>query len=282
MNLYQKLIAVRKRALPLKKANQGHGFKYVSSSQVITNLRTALDENQILLIPAIERVEVSEHATSQGKAWKFTCVWMLFTWCNADNPEEKIECHWYAQGLDDGEKGVGKALTYAEKYFLLKFFNIPTDNDDPDSGRGQNGRNQQGNHQQNNNRNNSEAHKGAPAGAGQGSATPPAATGAPPQGQEKPPYNDPLGAGVKEPGAGQNATHKPPAQSHQGTPPPRPRTVGEARTAIWNKLMAEVGNDSEKAAVRLSELADGVCRAEDLTPAVAKEVWDMLNQEQGK
>lgn len=30
-------------------------------------------------------------------------------------------------------EGIGKALTYAEKYFLLKQFNIPTDNDDPDS-----------------------------------------------------------------------------------------------------------------------------------------------------
>mgnify|MGYP000892636027 CR=1 FL=1 len=123
--------------------------------------------------------------------------------------------------------------------------------------------------------------KDIPAGTGQGSTTTPAeAASAPPQGQDKPAYNDPLGAGVKEPGAGQNATHNPPAQSPQGTP--RPRTVGEARTAIWNKLMAEVGNDPEKAAVRLSELADGVCRAEDLIPAVAKEVWNMLNQEQGK
>lgn len=40
----------------------------------------------------------------------------------------------YAQGIDtEGEKGVGKALTYAEKYFLLKQFNIATDTDDPDS-----------------------------------------------------------------------------------------------------------------------------------------------------
>ena len=28
---------------------------------------------------------------------------------------------------------MGKALTYGEKYFLLKFFNIATDKDDPDS-----------------------------------------------------------------------------------------------------------------------------------------------------
>jgi hypothetical protein len=59
---------------------------------------------------------------------------MVMTWINADDPKEIIECIWYAQGVDiAGEKGVGKALTYAEKTFMLKFFNIPTDKDDPDS-----------------------------------------------------------------------------------------------------------------------------------------------------
>jgi hypothetical protein len=43
-----------------------------------------------------------------------------------------VSCRWYGQGIDSGERGVGKAMTYAEKYFLLKFFNIPTDEDDPD------------------------------------------------------------------------------------------------------------------------------------------------------
>ena len=33
---------------------------------------------------------------------------------------------------DDSSKALGSALTYSERYFLLKFFNIPTDDDDPD------------------------------------------------------------------------------------------------------------------------------------------------------
>jgi hypothetical protein len=37
------------------------------------------------------------------------------------------------EGTDFGERGVGKCYTYNEKYFLLKFFNIATDKDDPDS-----------------------------------------------------------------------------------------------------------------------------------------------------
>jgi hypothetical protein len=57
-----------------------------------------------------------------------------FTWINADKPEETVTvCPWYGQGVDNSEKGVGKSLTYAEKYFILKTFNIPTDKDDPDS-----------------------------------------------------------------------------------------------------------------------------------------------------
>jgi hypothetical protein len=57
-----------------------------------------------------------------------------YTWINADNPEETIVIPFYGQGVDiAGEKGVGKALTYAEKYFLLKQFNIATDKDDPDA-----------------------------------------------------------------------------------------------------------------------------------------------------
>jgi len=59
---------------------------------------------------------------------------MTMTWVNIDLPEEVVKVNWYAQGVDlAGEKGVGKALTYGEKYFMLKFFNIPTDKDDPDA-----------------------------------------------------------------------------------------------------------------------------------------------------
>jgi len=38
-----------------------------------------------------------------------------------------------ANGLNEFEKGLGSALTYAERYFLLKFFHINTDEDDIDN-----------------------------------------------------------------------------------------------------------------------------------------------------
>ena len=39
----------------------------------------------------------------------------MMTWINIHNPSEIVACSWYSQMKE--EKGVGKALTYAEKYF---------------------------------------------------------------------------------------------------------------------------------------------------------------------
>jgi len=135
LNIYQKLVEVRKGVLYLQKENQGHQFKYVSSSQTLSALREKMDELGLLLVPSIleEHLHTKWANKEAGATEHMTELVVEFTWINAEKPEEKITCRWYGQGLDTGEKGVGKALTYAEKYLLLKFFNIATDKDDPDA-----------------------------------------------------------------------------------------------------------------------------------------------------
>lgn len=144
MNLYQKLVEVRKCVPYLQKENAGSQYKYVSSSQVLSNCKVKMDELGLLLIPGVTGHKVTESIVEfkdekTGNITKrtttyFTELDMTMTWVNAENPEECICSMWYGQGVDiAGEKGVGKAMTYAEKYFMLKFFNIPTDKDDPDS-----------------------------------------------------------------------------------------------------------------------------------------------------
>ena len=147
LNIYQKLIEVRKMVPYLQKENAGQQYKYVSSSQVLSNCKVKMDELGLLLIPAVIGHKVTEsivevHDQNTGFVTKrtttyFTELDMSMTWVNAEKPDETIACTWYGQGVDiAGEKGVGKAMTYAEKYFMLKFFNIPTDKDDPDSFQG--------------------------------------------------------------------------------------------------------------------------------------------------
>ncbi len=142
MNIYQKLIEVRKAIPYLQKGKKGDQYSYVGSSQVLGAIRDELDKQELLLIPKIvdkriltETVENKDKYGNQKKRTTyFTELDLEFVWVNAENPEETLTIPFYAQGVDiAGEKGVGKALTYAEKYFLLKQFNIPTDQDDPDA-----------------------------------------------------------------------------------------------------------------------------------------------------
>ncbi|WP_017728555.1 ERF family protein [Halalkalibacterium ligniniphilum] len=142
MNIYQKLLEVRKSVPYLKKASQGHQYNYTGSSQVLSAVREKLDELGLVLITKVidknvltETVENKDKYDNNKKTTTyFTELNLEFTWINAENPEETIVIPFYAQGVDiAGEKGVGKALTYGEKYFLLKQFNIATDKDDPDA-----------------------------------------------------------------------------------------------------------------------------------------------------
>lgn len=141
LNIYQRLLEVRKAVSYLKKESESSQYKFTGSAQVLASVREIINEQGLLLIPRItdknlltETIEFTDGNRPKKTTTYFTELTMTMTWVNTDNPEEKIECPWYSQGVDiAGEKGVGKALTYGEKYFILKFFNIPTDKDDPDT-----------------------------------------------------------------------------------------------------------------------------------------------------
>ena len=132
MNIYQKLIEVRKTVPYLQKESKGYQYSYCGSSQVLSAVRAKMDELGLLLVPRVLSHTLHPKGETDAKE-HLTELEMEFAWINSEKPEETIVCPWYGQGLDTGEKGVGKALTYAEKYFMLKFFNIATDKDDPDS-----------------------------------------------------------------------------------------------------------------------------------------------------
>lgn len=130
MNIYQKLLEVRKGVEYLKREQEGAEYSYVSSGAVLTSVRDKLNEMGLILEPHVvdKKVTIAENT---GRI--LTQLDMLYIWVNVDNPEERVEVPFYAQGVDFHEKGVGKALTYGEKYFILKYFNIPTDDVDPDA-----------------------------------------------------------------------------------------------------------------------------------------------------
>lgn len=135
-NLFQKMIEIKKHVKYLQKETEGFNYKYTSSSQVLSSVRDKMNELGIMLVPGISGQKIENYKTvnnGKEKNMFFTSLDMYYIWINAENPEDQLRVMWAGQGTDDFEKGIGKALTYAEKYIILKTFNIPTDKDDPDA-----------------------------------------------------------------------------------------------------------------------------------------------------
>ncbi len=139
-NIIEKLVELRKTVTYLQKDARGAQFQYVSSASVLGALREKMDELGLMLFPRVIGKRCTVNTDGKGRNVYFTELDVDFTWVDQGSWDQVV-VPFYAQGIDlGGEKGVGKALTYAEKYFtyaekyfLLKQFNIATDQDDPDS-----------------------------------------------------------------------------------------------------------------------------------------------------
>lgn len=139
MNLYQKIIEVKKQAKGFNKDTTGHGYKYVSGSQVLKKITDKMNEIGLLFIPvsAMHRdSRTFDYTTSKSEEKTDFIVEgsLQYAWVNADNPEERelINFEYYGQ-QNDISKAFGSALTYSERYLLLKSLGLQTDSDDPGS-----------------------------------------------------------------------------------------------------------------------------------------------------
>lgn len=135
MNLYEKLMSIQKNVDTIIKdgKNQSDKYDFASNENVLDRFRPLLNEHSLLLIPRMESATLHEGQTRSGTARYLTEIYFTMIWHDVESGDE-LAVPWYGQGVDlAGEKGVGKATTYAEKYFLLKFFHVPTRKDDPDN-----------------------------------------------------------------------------------------------------------------------------------------------------
>ncbi|MBO4234054.1 hypothetical protein FO675_07025 [Riemerella anatipestifer] len=139
MNIYQKLLQIQAKVNGLgKDASSGNGnysYQYVSGAKVLEFVRPLMNELGLILkqeILSIENDRQDYTIKSGPKSEILSKVMMKFTWIDTETGE-RDENLFGANGQNDWEKGLGSALTYAERYFLLKFFHIPTDEDDIDN-----------------------------------------------------------------------------------------------------------------------------------------------------
>lgn len=135
MSIYKKLLKVQKQIKGLSKDKKSYSFSYVTGNKLLSFIKPIMDTEGLLLKQEVLSIdnERIDYTTKQGsKSEILSKVMMRFTWIDTETGE-KDENLFGANGQNDWEKGLGSALTYAERYFLLKFFHIATDEDDIDN-----------------------------------------------------------------------------------------------------------------------------------------------------
>mgnify|MGYP005818759425 CR=1 FL=1 len=135
MSIYKKLLAIQKEVNGLKKDKKAFGFDYVTGGKLLSFIKPLMNDNGLLLkqeITSIENVRQDYRTKNGTKEEILSKVMMKFTWIDSETGE-KDENLFGANGQNGWDKGVGSALTYAERYFILKYFHISTDEDDIDN-----------------------------------------------------------------------------------------------------------------------------------------------------
>jgi hypothetical protein len=135
LNIYQKLHKIQTHIMGLGKDKSTYSYKYVTGDKVLEHVKPLMNELGLILkqeILSIDNIR-QDYATKNGNKSEINSkVMMRFTWVDIETGE-KDENLFGANGQNDWDKGVGSALTYGERYFLLKFFHIATDEDDIDN-----------------------------------------------------------------------------------------------------------------------------------------------------
>lgn len=132
----------------MKKDTKAYGYMYTKEEDILAKITVFMEKYNLSLIPNIVpgTTVVSPYtykktkSTNKGEIYEENVNEIIvqadttWTWVNNDNPDERIEVSWAMVGSQsDASQSFGSGLTYSSRYFLLKYFNISTSNDDPDN-----------------------------------------------------------------------------------------------------------------------------------------------------
>jgi hypothetical protein len=135
LNLYQKLLHIQTKINGLGKDKTTYQYKYVTGDKVLGEIKPLMNQLGLILKQEVISIENTrqDYLTAKGsKSEILSKVMMQFTWIDCATGDKDVNL-FGANGQNDWEKGLGSALTYAERYFLLKYFHIATDEDDIDN-----------------------------------------------------------------------------------------------------------------------------------------------------
>jgi len=143
MNIYQKLSAIANELPKVAKnlyVDLGKGsYKAVSEVDIINAVLPLEEKYGVYSYPVRRRVTETDVLTTE-KEYKgnvtrgnqlFMRLEVAYRFVNLDNPKEFVDMISFGDGVDSQDKAPGKAMTYADKYALMKAYKIRT-GEDPD------------------------------------------------------------------------------------------------------------------------------------------------------
>ena len=143
-NIFKRLSAITAEITAVaKNLNVGWGkssYKAVGEADVLAAVKPIEAKHGVYSYPYSREIIESAVLVSvkdDGKGGKqeskqqFMRVKTIYRFVNVDNPSDYIDITTYGDGVDSQDKAPGKAMTYGDKYALLKAYKIIT-GDDPD------------------------------------------------------------------------------------------------------------------------------------------------------
>ena len=142
-NIYKKMSAITAELTAVaKNLNVGIGqsaYQAVGEADVLAAVKPLEEKHGVYSYPYSRKIVDSDLVTTtteyKGKVTEKTNRYLrietVYRFVNIDNPEEYIDITTYGDGIDSQDKAVGKAMTYSDKYALLKAYKIIT-GEDPD------------------------------------------------------------------------------------------------------------------------------------------------------
>lgn len=139
MNIYQKMSAITQEVSTVaKNLMVGEGknqYKAVGEADVLAAVKPIEAKHGVYSYPFDREIVESGEMVSTTKYGDRKSLYLrvktVYRFVNVDDPSEFIDITTYGDGVDTQDKAPGKAMTYGDKYALLKAYKIQT-GDDPD------------------------------------------------------------------------------------------------------------------------------------------------------
>lgn len=150
MPLVQKLEKIQEMVEVIRKNKSNFKGKYVSEDELLARVAAGKKKYNVFLKQQIApgTADVTHIHYTRPKVLKSGEIIqddvslmlvrgeLIYTWIDCDNPTDTMEVPWFFVGeQEDPAQAFGSALTYSNRYFQLKFFQIATPEDDPDNWR---------------------------------------------------------------------------------------------------------------------------------------------------